>query len=155
MIKHLFLLTLPLLLLSLGCQNDLVDPAAQAAEDEQLIKDYLAEQNIDAQRHDSGLYYIIEEEGSGGSPNLNSEVQARYKGYLLDGSVFDETPGNDTRFFPLRNVIRGWQIGIPLLQKEGRGTFFIPSNLGYGFRAQPGIPASSVLIFETELVNFQ
>ena len=79
----------------------------------------------------------------------------RYKGYLLDGTVFDETPGSDARTFFLYQVIRGWQIAIPLLQKNGKGTFFIPSGLAYGPFERPGIPANSVLIFETELVNFQ
>ena len=49
----------------------------------------------------------------GGSPSINSEIQVKYKGYLTDGTVFDETPGDDTRFFFLGQMIRGWQIGIP------------------------------------------
>ncbi|MCG8331331.1 MAG: FKBP-type peptidyl-prolyl cis-trans isomerase [Chitinophagales bacterium] len=148
------LLVLSILVVS-SCQDDnFIDLAAQAEEDEMLIQEYLEDNQIDAQRHSSGLYYRVEEEGSGGSPNLSHEVRVKYQGYLLNGNVFDETPEDDTRFFFLSSVIRAWQIGIPLLEKGGKGTFYVPSNLGYSYREQPNIPANSVLIFEVELIDF-
>ena len=101
------------------------------------------------------MYYIIEEPGTGPNPTINSEVLTRYKGYLLDGTIFDQTPGSESRTFFVSQVIPGWQIGIPLLKKGGKGIFFIPSGLGYGPFDRPGIPGNSVLIFETELVDFQ
>jgi len=155
--RYLYTLSLAALTLCLfsACNDEVFDPAAQAEEDEMLLQQYLEDNQIDAIRHESGLYYDIEVAGSGGSPTINSEVQAKYKGYLTDGFVFDETPNDETRFFFLSQVIRGWQIGIPLLEKGGKGTFLVPSNLGYGFQARPGIPANSVLIFEVELINFQ
>ena len=151
--KQLLWIIAPALMLAMGCNKN--DGPSQSSIDQELIENYLAENQLDAERHSSGIYYIIEEPGSGGSPNGNSEVLVRYKGYLLDGTVFDETPGSDARTFFLYQVIRGWQIAIPLLQKNGKGTFFIPSGLAYGPFERPGIPANSVLIFETELVNFQ
>ncbi len=150
--KYLAFLWAPLLLLGMGCSKE---ERPQSEIDEEVIEAYLAENQLTAERHSSGLYYIIDEPGSGGSPNINSEVQVRYKGYLLDGSVFDQTQGNGTAIFFLRNVIQGWQIGIPLLKKAGKGRLFIPSGLAYGPFDRPGIPANSVLIFEVELVNFQ
>ena len=96
------------------------------------------------------MHYIITEPGSGGSPNLQSNVKVKYKGYLLDGNVFDER----TETFLLANLIQGWQEGIPLLQKGGKGTFFLPSALGYGPNDVGPIPANSVLIFEIELLDF-
>ena len=78
----------------------------------------------------------------------------RYKGYLPDGTVFDQTPGTETATFPLAGLIRGWQEGIPLLKKGGKGTFFLPSVLGYGSSGSGSIGPNEVLIFEIELVNF-
>ncbi|HQU59879.1 MAG TPA: FKBP-type peptidyl-prolyl cis-trans isomerase, partial [Saprospiraceae bacterium] len=150
--KQFACLLLPILLLAMGCSKD-VRP--QSDIDEELIDAYLTENQITAERHSSGIYYIIEEPGSGGSPNIGSEVQVRYKGYLLDGTVFDETQGSQTAIFFLSNVIQGWQISIPLLMKGGKGKFIIPSQLAYGRYDRPGIPGNSVLIFEVELVNFQ
>ncbi|MBT3210227.1 MAG: peptidylprolyl isomerase [Bacteroidetes bacterium] len=146
--KKLFYLGLFILAFS-SCEKE-----TQSEIDEQKIKSYLTENEIDATAHDSGIYFIITKEGTGGSPNISSSVEVNYKGYLTDGSVFDETSGNSA-IFPLQNLILGWQIGIPLLEKGGEGTFFIPSELGYGTQAIGSIPANSVLIFEIELLDFQ
>ena len=151
--KQLLWIIFPVVLLSLGCNKN--DGPDQRVVDEELIENYLDENQLTAERHSSGLYYIIEEPGTGGNPNVNSEVLVKYKGYLLDGTIFDQTPGSESTTFFLYQVIRGWQIGIPLLKKGGKGMFLIPSGLAYGPQPRVGIPANSVLIFETELVDFQ
>ncbi len=88
----------------------------QLKADKQAIEDYLAQNNIDAIPHASGLYYIIEEEGTGTEfPTLTSDVEVKYKGYLTDGRVFDETKTGPVEFL-LNQVIEGWQIGIPLFK---------------------------------------
>ncbi len=130
------------------------DKESQEDIDDEIIQQYLSDNSIDATKDDSGIYYIITEEGTGDHPDINSEVTVRYKGYLTDGTVFDETTGNSTATFPLSGLIRGWQIGIPKLKQGGKGTFFIPSDLGYGDQATGNIPANSVLIFDIELVSF-
>ncbi|MBK8706215.1 MAG: FKBP-type peptidyl-prolyl cis-trans isomerase [Saprospiraceae bacterium] len=53
----------------------------------------------------------------------------------------------------MASLIKGWQIGLPLLKEGGRGTFFLPSELGYGDNPRPGIPANAVLIFDIDLVD--
>jgi len=122
-----------------------------AAHDDKVISEYLAEKNIDAIKHASGIYYRITKEGNGKHPNGTSVVKVNYKGYLLDGSVFDKAQNIE---FPLSGVIEGWTIGIPLLDKGGSGQLFIPSYLGYGYQARPGIPSNSVLVFDVDLLDF-
>ena len=131
-----------------------VTPGEQLQIDIQKIKDYLAANNLTATETASGLHYIITQEGTGGNPTLQSNVTVRYKGYLLDGTVFDQTSGTSTVTFPLANLIQAWKEGIPLMKKGGKGTFFSPSALAYGPNGVPGIPGNSVLVFEIELVNF-
>lgn len=146
-----YFLFLPLLLFLLACNKD---DNPQADTDDQIIQDYLSENNIDATKHTSGLYYVITVDGAGDHPNINSTVTVRYKGYLTDGTIFDQTQGSNSATFGLSSLIEGWKIGIPLLKKEGKGTFFIPSALGYGSHATGSIPANSVLIFEIDLIEF-
>lgn len=122
--------------------------------DMEKIEDYLAKNNLVAQSTASGLYYIITQEGTGDHPTLQSTVKVRYKGYRLNGDVFDQTSGTSTATFPLTQLILGWQEGIPLLKKGGKGTFFCPSDLAYGSQQVGDIPPNSVLIFEIELVDF-
>lgn len=122
----------------------------QLAKDIELIDQYLSDNEFDAESTGSGLHYIIETPGMGEHPTINSTVTVQYKGYLLDGTEFD----SGTATFPLTNVIKGWQEGIPKLKKLGRGKLFIPSYLGYGSSPTASIPANSVLIFDVHLISF-
>lgn len=122
---------------------------SQEKVDNDLILEYLDENNLTAKRHSSGLFYNITVEGTGSRPQEYSTVEVKYKGYLLDGSVFDQGTG----VFSLTSVIEGWQIGIPLMREGGSAVFYIPSHLGYGDNELDDIPANSVLIFEVDLIN--
>lgn len=135
-----------------GCNKE--DGMSQAEKDQVLIEDYLADNNITAEEHESGLYYRIDNTGTGPMPTISDEVEVRYKGYLLDGTVFDQTQGSSTIEFPLSNLIPAWQIGIPLISSGGSITLFSPSSLAYGSRRVGDIPANSVLVFEIDLVSF-
>lgn len=104
---------------------------------------------------DLGIFYKVTEQGEGESPTVDNIVQVRYKGYFLDGTVFDETADLQTAEFPLSGVIEGWQRAVPLLKTGGKGTFYIPSSLAYGFPGNASIPKNANLAFDIELVAFR
>lgn len=137
-----------------ACKKDDGDAAKQAEIDEQIILDYIAANNIAAQRHESGLYYLITKEGTGEHPEISSTIEIFYKGYLTNGNVFDQTTHGSV-VFSLQNLIKGWKIGIPLLKAGGSGIFLLPSALGYGASGSGSIPPNAVLIFEIDLVAVQ
>ena len=119
------------------------------------IEAYLADNGLTAEQTPEGVYYIIDQAGTGGHPNLSSKVTVHYEGFLLDGSKFDSSiDRGQAATFNLTGVIEGWQIGIPLFQRGGKGTLLIPSTLAYGSSARPGIPANSVLRFTVQLLDF-
>ncbi len=130
------------------------DDQTQFERDVEKIQDFLSANNISATQHPSGIFYLIEEEGTGGGPNQFATVIVKYQGRLLDGTVFDETKGDKTAQFNLNGTVRGFQVAVTLLQRNGKGTFYIPSGLGYGRFDQGDIPGNSVLIFDIELVDF-
>ena len=125
------------------------------AQDDKLIREYLATHNLTAQKSASGLYYIISVPGDTQKPGLNSQIVIHYKGYLLNGTEFDSSYAGSAPTFPMANLIAGWREGLQLFGKGGKGTLFIPSGLGYGTSALPGIPANSVLIFDIHLINIK
>jgi FKBP-type peptidyl-prolyl cis-trans isomerase FkpA len=127
----------------------------QADLDDQAIKNYLTAHNLTAVKDVSGLYYIMTTEGTGTSPTVNSTVEVKYKGSLINGSVFDQTAADKTFTYPLNGLIVGWQIGIPMMKKGGKATFLIPSALGYGSRSAGPIPPNSVLVFDIELIDYK
>lgn len=134
-----------------GCSKD----DNQREIDADLIREYIEANNLDAQSTGSGLHYVIEEPGSSERPDLLSTVRVIYTGRLLDGFEFDSSNGS-IREFRLAQLIPGWQEGIPLFGKGGKGILIIPSHLGYGPSVIPGsgIPPNSVLVFDMELVDF-
>ncbi|MEM9884519.1 MAG: FKBP-type peptidyl-prolyl cis-trans isomerase [Bacteroidota bacterium] len=134
--------------------HEILTSERQLAIDVGEIEDYLESNNIAADSTASGIYYFFEEEGEGENPTANSTVTVRYKGYFLDGTVFDQTEGDATATFALNAVIRGWTEGIQLFKKGGKGTLIIPSALAYGPNGRGEIPPNTVLAFDIELVNF-
>ena len=121
-------------------------------KNEKEIKKYITDNELDAQKTESGLYYMIEEEGTGAQPTASSNVTVAYKGYFINGSGFDQSK-EDGISFSLSKVIKGWTEGIPYFKEGGKGKLLIPSHLAYGPEYYNGIPGGSVLIFDVELIK--
>jgi FKBP-type peptidyl-prolyl cis-trans isomerase FkpA len=147
-------------------------------QDEQLIKDaetlttYFKEKGISPEKTESGIYYIIHEEGSGVQAEPGMQVNVSYTGMLLDGRVFDssneEIAKEANQYNPQRpygpidfqlgvgRVISGWDEGIALLKVGAKATFYIPSPLAYGpNRRSELIGENEILVFDIELVSAQ
>lgn len=137
-------------MMMMSCGKD--DTSERIDIDDQAIRDYLSENNITATQDESGMYYIITKEGNGGSPNLMHTIVVDYKGYLMDGTVFDES--TNAIELSMNSLIVGFQIAASKLKPGGSGTFYIPSQMGYGDKQVGEIPPNSILIFEIDLVEF-
>jgi len=135
----------------MGCGEDNICDETLPSLDQ-----YIAEQNITVTEGQEGLRYTIIEPGSAERPSGTATVTVNYTGTLTNGLVFDETNPNGQQpiQFPLNRLIRGWQLGIPLIGRGGRIELYIPSEIGYGNRQAGSICPNSDLIFEIELVNF-
>ncbi len=105
---------------------------------------------MNAIRSASGLYYVINNQGSANKPLPSSNVTVAYKGYFTDGSVFDESDSEGISF-NLNQVISGWTEGLTYLGEGGSGVLLIPSRLGYGNSGRGSIPGGAVLIFDVTL----
>lgn len=144
-------------------KKDALQAKKQVALDDKAITDYLNTNGINNfQKTASGLYYVIDEPGTGDLPKAKQEMTMNYTGQLLNGKKFDSNV--DTAFhhvapfnFPLGQgrVIRGWDEGIALLKKGGKAKLFIPSALGYGAQGSgANIPPFSPLRFDVEVLDF-
>ncbi len=144
--------TLLVLTLFISCSKDTKTVTDYTAKNEQEIKDYLAKNNLTAQRSTSGLYYIINEQGTGTQPSAASNVTVAYKGYFTNGNVFDQSKAEGISF-GLNQVIKGWTEGIPYFKAGGSGVLLVPAHLGYGSYNYGPIPGGSVLIFDVKLIS--
>ncbi len=104
---------------------------------------------------ESGLQYIVVEQGSGPRPTAKSTVKVHYTGMLLDGTKFDSSlDRGEPAEFPVGGVIPGWTEGLQLMSTGSTYKFFIPPDLAYGERgAPPRIEPNSALIFDVELIE--
>lgn len=141
------ILLLFVLALSFSCSDDEMDYTEQNEID---ILEYLQDNNLNAQKTSSGLYYIIKSSGVGAFPSANSNVTLGYTGYFLDGKEFDKST-NAT--FNVRGVVSGFGEGVQLLKPGGSGIFILPSKLGYGNRGSGSISGGEVIIFDIDLIS--
>jgi FKBP-type peptidyl-prolyl cis-trans isomerase FkpA len=150
-------LMMVLLLLNYSCSKKAFkcpyDPCAIVAPQSEItqLEAYLAGNNITAVKHCSGMYYQVLNPGEGAAPTGCSAVLVTYKGSLTNGTIFDQSV-NPTPF-SLIDLIKGWQNGIPLIQKGGKIRLYVPPTLGYGATANRDIPANSILIFDVDLLD--
>jgi FKBP-type peptidyl-prolyl cis-trans isomerase FkpA len=138
------------LTLFISCTKD--KETDYVAKNEQEIIDYIAKNKLDAKRSASGLYYVINEPGTGTQPTAASNVTVAYKGYYTNGTVFDKGSATGVSF-GLYQVIKGWTEGITYFKTGGSGMLLVPAHLGYGNSDNYGIPGGSVLIFEVKLIS--
>lgn len=99
---------------------------------------------------ESGLQYKIVEPGNDVKPGPQDTVWVNYKGSLINGDVFDESPEGEPVQLTLNHVISGWTEGLQLIGEGGKIELYIPSSLGYGENGNQSIEPNSTLVFEVE-----
>jgi FKBP-type peptidyl-prolyl cis-trans isomerase len=126
------------------------DAAKDIALQPKMIADYIAKTGKSFSTSAAGLHYSIEKPGAGASPKMGETWVVNYRGTFLNGKEFDK--GNAAEM-PVGQMIPGFNEALTLLKAGGKGTFVIPSTIGYGEQARGPIPANSVLVFEVEVLS--
>ena len=103
---------------------------------------------------ESGMQYIVINEGSGDKPAATDTHDVHYEGSLINGTVFDSSiKRGQPATFPVNGVIQGWQEALQLMNVGTKWKVFIPSELAYGAQGAGGdIGPNETLIFEMELL---
>lgn len=101
--------------------------------------------------------------GKGAEAKDGDKVAVYYTGTFLDGKEFDSSkahaPADGGKPDPFEfvlgqgQVIKGWDQGVKGMKVGGKRKLVIPSDLAYGPRGRPGIPPSSTLKFDVELLG--
>jgi FKBP-type peptidyl-prolyl cis-trans isomerase len=141
----------------------------QLGKDLALIDEYLAANNINAVKIDSGMRYVITKPGTGENCKSGQIVSVDYIGTFLDGKCFDTSNAEAAKakgvfvegrpYEPYEvtidrsSVIRAWHQGLKLLNKGAKATFYIPSEQAYGSRGRGAIKPNTVLVFDIEIVD--
>ncbi|MFY0594096.1 FKBP-type peptidyl-prolyl cis-trans isomerase [Roseivirga sp.] len=144
----------------------------QLEKDEELIQEYIVNNNLETTRTDEGLHYVTLQEGNGQFPKLGDKVSVNYTLTRLDGTVLDTSREDVARannqysdrrtYVPYefeigtQGIIEGWNLGVPKFSKGGRGKLIVPSVFGYGVQGKGAeVPPNTVLVFDIELVDIK
>lgn len=124
-----------------------------------LMKDYLEKTNVQVEPTSSGLYVVIQKEGTGPNVKPGQTLTVEYTGKTIDGKIFDSslTNGQPIIFTLGRGeMIKGWDEAFPKLKKGSKARLIIPSKLAYGSegRGRKILPYST-LVFDVEVLDFK
>ncbi len=108
------------------------------------------------------MYYVIDQASDGKPVVIDSLVQIAYKGYLIDGRVFDEATADSPYEFKVGDTefITGWDLGLLKLHEGEKARFIIPYPMGYGEAGKEDpssgltvIPPYETLLFYMEVIS--
>ena len=143
--------------------DSLAEERTQAAKDDELIQNYIADNNLGdvAKRIDSagiatGVYYIELKAGTGNALFTNaSRITIDYTGKVLTTGYLFANSNSFHPSFSLGEVLRAWKLAIPQMQKGGKIRILAASRYAYGPYPQDDIslPANSLVDFEIELLD--
>jgi FKBP-type peptidyl-prolyl cis-trans isomerase len=116
------------------------------------METYLAGKKISAQKTNEGTFVVVNQKGSGEPAVDGKFISVKYTGKILEtDSVFESNVY--TFQMGTGNVIRGWDDGLKLFSKGGKGILYVPGFLAYGKNAGPGGKPYQALIFDVEVLN--
>ncbi|HSX46332.1 MAG TPA: FKBP-type peptidyl-prolyl cis-trans isomerase [Candidatus Saccharimonadia bacterium] len=98
--------------------------------------------------------------GNGAAVGASQQVAIAYKGWLTNGTLFDQSHTDSSgKIQPLvfktgaQQVIPGMEEGVAGMKVGGTRLIIIPPAVGYGSQGTTGIPPNSVLVFEVQLLQ--
>lgn len=91
--------------------------------------------------------------GTGTEAKAGDTVTVDYTGAVAaTGKIFQSSLDYGKPVtFPLGNVIKGWQDGVPGMKEGGTRRLLIPASLAYADSPPEGIPANADLVFDITL----
>jgi FKBP-type peptidyl-prolyl cis-trans isomerase len=157
----LALICLPIAATLSGCDKKTDTAAMQtphydlsAESNKRFLVDYAARPGVF--KTQDGLEYRILKSGAGKAPQSGADmVTVAYKGSLINGTVFDQTPAGQTATFPAGALIPGWVEALSLMKEGDEWELVVPSELGYGPEGagNGAIPGGQTLVFDMQLVS--
>ena len=104
----------------------------------------------------NGIYWKTTKAGNGVKIGGRKNVACEYKGYLVNGTVFDKSAGRGPLEFVTASgqMIPGFDIMVQDMSLGEKRTVVIPSDLAYGDQGYPGvIPGGAYIAFDIEVVK--
>jgi FKBP-type peptidyl-prolyl cis-trans isomerase len=154
---YFFILSLLFVIYSCTEENNVVERTAdmEAAELQDILAK-LTDSGYDIDTTASGIYYVVDEEGTGPTVKTGDTCYVEYAGYLPNGDLF-ATSGNDSEdgiidfVYPYENIISGFNEGLTVMNKGSQIEMIIPSSKAYGETGTLYVPPYTTVIVIAKL----
>lgn len=100
----------------------------------------------------SGVQYKVLRAGKGKKATDASTVDCRYRGMLVDNTVFDKTDTKKPSSLKVSGFLPGLQEAVKLMPAGSKWEIVIPPQLAYGSLGNRGVAPNAVLIYEMEIL---
>ena len=133
----------------------LIAQRANLGKDTNVVEVEILSSGVLIEKYHTG-YGAIPKPSVDPSVGISSAVQVKYRGWLVDGTVFDFS---EKATFYLSDVIPGWQEAMSKMPQGSHWRVYIPYYKGYGETGSKGlygnfsIPPYSTLIFDIDLIE--
>ena len=110
--------------------------------------------NIDTTAN--GIYYVVDDEGSGPTVKTGDTCYVEYVGYLPGGNIFESSgdyyqDGIMEFVYPNENMIAGFNDGLAVMNKGAKIEMIIPSSKAFGPAGTSFVPPYTTVIIATKL----
>lgn len=144
-----------------SCLETESDYEKQVKIDDQILAEYVESQQINAVRHNTGLYYqVIDQSGSDVEVERGDVVSLNYTISLLNGTTIETNTGEHGE--PVRMKVlsgsvipEGLDYGVNLMSLGDKYRFIIPSYLAYGSYSTEDFSSHSNFIVDVEVVDIE
>jgi len=106
----------------------------------------------------SGVMYRVLVPGKGTVTPISrlDTVTVSYRGWLIDGTSFDNSPPGNPRAFQLAALIEGWREALLKMKVGDVWEVVVPASLAYGAEGRAGrIPPNQTLIFVISVAKIE
>lgn len=160
-----------------GCQNDnkktdfttiasdknlkenLIEANKIAAQKESIqIDGYVSRRKLDVVKTNTGLRYMIYQNGNGEIAKKDKIAVVKYEVSLIDGTICYQTKKGEVEEFRIGKdyVESGLHEGITYMKVGDKAKIIIPSHLAHGLTGDfKKIPVRSTIIYDIELVDLK
>jgi len=116
----------------------------------------------DVKKLDGGVLYRVLKAADAKDPKSigpiarNDTVTVSYRGWLIDGKIFDQTKPDVPIQFALNGVVSGWRTALMKMKVGDLWEVAIPADQAYGAEGRAGrIPPNQALIFVISLAKVE
>jgi FKBP-type peptidyl-prolyl cis-trans isomerase len=122
------------------------------------FKSALDSLGFDMDDREDGIFFRSMSKGKGKKPQSGNEIIVRYRAYLSDGTLIDDTYQGDALHYIMGKpdqVLPGFGLAMSRMSEGERALFILPSDQAFGEKGSSSgiVPPFAALIYEAELIE--